>query len=162
LTFFGLTSNSIGDPGVKAIATALKDNKSVAFITFSINEIKADGFRAIGEMLQVNSTLSFLNLYFNAAEEEGGKIIQQYLEKPKPNMSLVECRLAENEQNIKPIVSRNQTIQSRLAYLWSKVSPVIAFSRANFENSFRDSILQLIPDISKFMGPMEQLVWTRL
>jgi len=129
-------------------------------LSLSFNEIGLPGFNELALLLEVNTCLGFVNFYFNNGGDEAGTVIAKSLRK---NVTVVDCRLAENESEINELTQRNMTIQCRLISVWSRVSVLISFCRGNFFSTFRDSILQLVNEIIKFIGqPSQQLCWSRV
>ena len=58
LTSISLSSNNIGDNGVKALAEALKKNTSLTSIFIVNNNITDDGMKALAEALKENTSIS--------------------------------------------------------------------------------------------------------
>jgi len=69
----------IGDEGAKALAEALKVNKTVTNIVLEANLIGNEGTQALAEALKVNTTLTNINLRVNNIGEEGAQALAEAL-----------------------------------------------------------------------------------
>jgi hypothetical protein len=81
ITRLNFSRHEIGDDGAKALAEALKDNKTITVLYLSGNKIGNAGAIAIADMLKVNTTITKLYLYNNNIGIEGVKAIARILEK---------------------------------------------------------------------------------
>ncbi|XP_061256980.1 NLR family CARD domain-containing protein 3 isoform X1 [Bos javanicus] len=89
----GLRSNSIGPQGAKALADALKINRTLASLSLQSNRIRDDGARSMAEALATNRTLSVLHLQKNSIGPVG---TQQMADALKQNRSLKELMFSSN------------------------------------------------------------------
>ncbi|XP_061256984.1 NLR family CARD domain-containing protein 3 isoform X3 [Bos javanicus] len=75
----GLRSNSIGPQGAKALADALKINRTLASLSLQSNRIRDDGARSMAEALATNRTLSVLQFSSNSIGDGGAKALAEAL-----------------------------------------------------------------------------------
>mmetsp|Transcript_15871 Transcript_15871/g.20336 ORF Transcript_15871/g.20336 Transcript_15871/m.20336 type:complete len:822 (+) Transcript_15871:462-2927(+) len=85
-----LSTNDIGNGGVKSIADALKGNTSLTSLNLSTNEIGNGGAKSLADALKVNTTLASLNLKENQIGNEGATFLANAL---KVNTSLASLNL---------------------------------------------------------------------
>jgi hypothetical protein len=75
LRILSLRGNNITDPGAKALAYALKQNRSLLSLNLFDNRIQKTGAEAIGESLRVNTVLQCLSLAKNYLGDEGLEVL---------------------------------------------------------------------------------------
>ncbi|KJE89456.1 hypothetical protein CAOG_000920 [Capsaspora owczarzaki ATCC 30864] len=68
---FRLSGNQIDDAGAQAIAEALKVNKTLTILFLDVNQIGDAGAQAIAEARKLNSHLNWINLRFNCIGNVG-------------------------------------------------------------------------------------------
>ncbi|KJE94948.1 hypothetical protein CAOG_08896 [Capsaspora owczarzaki ATCC 30864] len=93
LTELHLYTNRIGDAGAKAIAEALKVNKTMTLLHLQQNHIGNAGTHAIAEALKANTRLRELFLSENQIGDAGAQAIAEAL---KVNKTLISLTLYEN------------------------------------------------------------------
>ncbi|KJE97750.1 hypothetical protein CAOG_07854 [Capsaspora owczarzaki ATCC 30864] len=87
-----LNQEQIGDAGARAIAEALKVNKTLTSLNLGWNQIGSDGAQEIAEALKVNTTLTKLYLESNEIANAGALAIAEAL---KVNRTLTELYLRD-------------------------------------------------------------------
>ena len=75
----GLHSKYLGVDGAKALAEAIKDNKTITKIDISCNDIKDEGSIAIAQALQTNKTITEIKLSNNNIGVRGAEAIADAL-----------------------------------------------------------------------------------
>ncbi|KAL0487204.1 hypothetical protein AKO1_012178 [Acrasis kona] len=96
LQTINLEQAQIGDNGVKEIAEALKENKSVTRLNLSGNGITAAGMTFITSMLSTNTTLMYIDLSHNSLVDESIKILCDGALKVNTNINLKTLNLQNN------------------------------------------------------------------
>ncbi|KJE97708.1 hypothetical protein CAOG_09128 [Capsaspora owczarzaki ATCC 30864] len=94
LTYLDLHNNQIGDVGALAFAEALKVNKALAEIRLWANQIGEVGAQAIAKALKANTTLGTLYLGENQLGDAGAQAIAEALQ---VNTTLPKLYLRENQ-----------------------------------------------------------------
>lgn len=93
LKHFSLYHNRICDNGAKAIAVALKENTTIQILDLGSNQIGNDGAQAIAFALYENTTLQELYIGNNNISDNGAKAIATAL---KRNSTLTKLNLYNN------------------------------------------------------------------
>lgn len=127
---FDLSNASIGDDQVTILSEGLKTNKALTSLDLTHNPIGNEGAIALADMLEVNQTLTTLQLSFD------GSINQEIHER-------IEALTKQNQHT--------QAAESISRANWIRISPLLAFERANASSSLKDSVLALIPGIVKLI-----------
>jgi hypothetical protein len=104
LKMIEISSNNIGDQGVKAIAGAIKVNSTLQSIHLSRNIIGDEGAKAIAEAIQVNSSLEEIDLWSNNFGTEG---VQSIAKSIKQNFILHEIYRNDIEAEISYSLNHN-------------------------------------------------------
>jgi len=89
-----LHGNTIGDEGVRSLASALKLNSTLESIILNGNQISKDGAQFLAEALMINKMLRYLNVHGNNIGDEGAQSLAKAL---KVNNSLVSIDLNQNQ-----------------------------------------------------------------
>uniref|UniRef100_A0A8C6T1N9 NLR family, CARD domain containing 3 n=1 Tax=Neogobius melanostomus TaxID=47308 RepID=A0A8C6T1N9_9GOBI len=82
--FFSLRGNTVGIEGAKALANALKINRSLQFLNLQENSLGMDGAIFIATALKGNHQLSYINLQGNGVGESGAKVISDAIRSNAP------------------------------------------------------------------------------
>ncbi|KAL0242597.1 hypothetical protein GEMRC1_005160 [Eukaryota sp. GEM-RC1] len=93
ITSLELSSNYIGDEGVRALAEVLKVNASVTSVNLHYNFIKVEGARALAEVLKLNSSVTSVNLRTNSVGDVGARALADAL---NVNTSVTSVNLRAN------------------------------------------------------------------
>jgi Ran GTPase-activating protein (RanGAP) involved in mRNA processing and transport len=93
LKVLDLFRNSIGVPGAKGLADALKDNKSLNKLNLRANYLGSSGVAEIAKALKINKTLESLNLQSNHIGYNGFQALGEAL---MINQTLSEILLSQN------------------------------------------------------------------
>jgi len=96
----------------KALARALKVNKTLTEIDLRGNDIKKEGAKALAEALKVNSTVTNINLEKNQIGTEGAKAFAEAL---KVNKTLVNIGLDYSIDEVERLLAERQQPQAETA-----------------------------------------------
>src|SRR3989338_7421964 len=127
LTTLNLSSNSIGDSGVSALATALQYNSSLTTLNLTGNSIGDSGASALATALSHNSSLTTLNLTRNSIGDSGASALATAL---SHNSSLITLRMqfpSQFESQVKVLLERNKVDGvKKLCSLFELLLPVLS------------------------------------
>lgn len=79
VTYLSVGRNNVTDIGCQAIANLLKTNTSLLFLYLSSNQISDKGAKAIAESLKDNNTLTYIQLNENQIGDAGAEAIAEAL-----------------------------------------------------------------------------------
>ena len=140
-----LSSNEIGDEGVKALVKALETNKTLTTLDLRNNKIKDAGAKALAMSLKYNTTLTTLNLDSNEIGTEGAIALAEALE---TNKTLTTLNLDRNKIGTEGIKA--------LAKL-TNIDVYVSDPSTYFAYKIAYKLIDSIPDLTKKASETTQI-----
>lgn len=151
LTDLSLGYCRLGERGVLAFAQLLRTNRAITSLNMCQNDITELAKKTFSEALAVNRSLTKLDIHTGFSTEYlGGDDLQPFLLmfKGDQNKTLTSFGAYVPNAPFPSFLNRNTKRQHQQYQHWTKITPLVAFSRANPNNALKNSILPLLKTIA--------------